>query len=198
MRGDIAKRALLVSALALCVVACDDSDTSQQPPEVKVYASVDACKAEQPEDECQKAFDGARDEHDRTAPRFQAQATCEDLYGPGNCVPRHSEYGGNDVFIPYMMGYMMGHSSGSTVVYHYPVYVDRGGTAYSRGSSIGTFARTAPSAPATISRGGFGGSASSAPTGMGGFSGKVAISPGAVARGGFGGIATSMASSGGG
>lgn len=189
---------LLALICALPLVGCDD-DTPPQPAEAKVYASVEACKVDLPEAECQKAFDAAQAEHVKTAPHFQDPARCEDVYGPGNCVPRVAS-NGDPFYMPFMMGYMLGRdTSGPTVVYHqYPVYVDRHGGAWSRGSSVGTFTRATPSAPTVATRGGFGGSASVAPAGLGSVSGKVAITPSAVSRGGFGGMASSFASSAGG
>jgi uncharacterized protein YgiB involved in biofilm formation len=178
----------------------------------QIYATAAECAAGHPADECDKAFKAAADEHEKTTTRYPAQATCEDVYGPGKCVPRHSDTGG-DFFVPYMMGFMMGHLS-SGPAYYRPIVINRTGYVYAGSTYVGTYQRRSPSAggggggfvsPApsnTVSRGGFGGGTSvPAPSAV--TSPKAsspapsAITSPTVSRGGFGSTASSSASSGG-
>ena len=105
---------------------------------IKIYNSVEACRAEQPAEDCAKAFAGAEQEHAETAPRLAAREVCEAQYG--NCAALHD--GTGDRFIPAMAGFMLGHAvgtGGATSVVSRPVYVDRGGAAYSGASPIGSY-----------------------------------------------------------
>ena len=220
------RTALILLAL-LSLAACDDDDVDKgtDVQAVKVYASIEQCRKEQPADRCDAAFAGAEEEHVRSAPNYSAMGTCEAEYGQGNCVQRRGESGG-DVFLPAMLGFMVGHALGSQPSY-YPVYIDRSGYAYSGGEQIGGYrdcrndsrcssggayvysgggssgarssaiwsGKSVEVQTTTISRGGFGASISSAPTGIGGSSG-MALAPGGVVRGGFGSTAAAVASAG--
>ena len=105
---------------------------------IKIYNSVEACRAEQPAEDCAKAFAGAEQEHAETAPRLAAREVCEAQYG--NCAALHD--GTGDWFIPAMAEFMLGHAvgtGGAASVVSRPVYVDRGGAAYSGASPIGSY-----------------------------------------------------------
>ena len=105
---------------------------------IKIYNSVEACRVEQPAEDCAKAFAGAEVEHEKSAPRFAARALCEAQYG--GCGAFHD--GTGDWFVPAMVGFMLGHAPGTGAVasvVSQPIYVDRGGTAYSGASPIGSY-----------------------------------------------------------
>jgi uncharacterized protein YgiB involved in biofilm formation len=135
----------------------------RQEQRVRIYSSLEACKAEQPAEDCAKAFAGAEDQHMKTAPRFTSRDVCEAQHGDGGCVAYHD--GTGVIFIPAMVGFMLGHAlappssnpypsddprrytwalnqsatrSASSVVYQ-PVYVDRNATAYAGSSPIGSY-----------------------------------------------------------
>lgn len=186
---------LLATGAALAALGgCDDDKKAD-----KVYASLEACQADLPADECTKGYNQSLAAHEASAPHYADPGSCEATYGEGQCVPRGS--GGNSFFMPMMLGYMMGASDGG---YHYaPVYVDRYGTTYSRGTTIhntyvisgGTYSGTTSASIAagrsSVTRGGFGGGST---TGMA----SSSAATGSVARGGFGATATAHASAGGG
>ena len=62
------------------------------------YQSLQECKDknEVPDDACEKAEKAALVDQEKT-PKYDNQATCEDIYGPGQCVPR-SQAGGHGSF----------------------------------------------------------------------------------------------------
>jgi len=186
--GRMAALAAAVSAAAL-LSACDDKQpqqrsqvgTPQGQQSQVVYRNLDACLAQATDmNMVQACRDGYAQAMAKMAeaPKYETQATCEDVYGPGNCVPRGTVvHDGGGWFVPYMMGYMIGGGFGRSTSY-YPVYVDRGGTTFAGGyGSVGSNVVSTPSwqggAPAAVRpssssvvRGGFGSTAmaSSAPS----------------------------------
>lgn len=149
MRKSCRIGALLVgTALTTAVLAgCDDNQKSPEPTppkaQAKIFPSLRVCveEAEDMEDidDCKTAFSEAEKEHAKSAPSHPTAASCESVYGQGNCVPRSSlsgaapvSHGSSDPFVPMMVGFMLGHSldGGTRVVHHYPVYRDSGGYTY--------------------------------------------------------------------
>lgn len=190
MRYSTVAAVVALLALVSCGPNSCSSDDTQGPIPAgdSVYSDEAGCVAAgNTADACHAAFAAAQQQHEATAPHYAAQASCEDVYGPGNCVPRGS--GGDSFFMPYMMGYMMGGGGyDRTVVVSRPVYIDRSGSFYSSGARIST-------PPSVGSRGGFGASSSIAPS----YSApRSAISPSVVARGGFGSMAAAVGDSAGG
>src|SRR5579859_4568927 len=182
------RNGLMATAAAISIAAllsaCDDhpqrtsqAGVPQGQQQQTVYRNLDACLAQANDmtmvQACRDGYAQAMEKM-AEAPKYETQATCEDVYGPGNCVPRGSVvHEGGGSFIPFMMGYMIGGGFGRSTAY-YPVYVDRGGT---------TFA------------GGYGGGANtvvSTPSWQGGAPTAVRSSSSSVVRGGFG--STAMAS----
>lgn len=192
MRHKTFGAALLIGGTLFALAGCDDSDKP-----AKVYASMDECVAELSQNECQKGFENAQKDHETAAPHYEAQGSCEELYGQGNCVPRRNE-AGESFFMPMMMGFMMGQSFDSDhrrIYVSTPVYVNRSGAVYSGGSQIGTRSPVSPGSSArsfTVSRSGFGASASTV------HSSSAAVAPasaGSISRGGFGSTAAGHATS---
>lgn len=210
-RGRIAA-AGLAGGLLLALGGCDD-----EPPQaeaIRIYPSVEACRAEHSAAECDAAFSGAQAQHEATAPHYGSMASCEDVYGPFQCVPRSDASGG--WFIPAMAGFMIGQALGSTPMAYQPVYVNRAGLAYSGtvplgaygpGNSGGVYIWNSTGSPSGVwtsgryaarpvaARGGFGSSASiakplshSSSFGLG----SAADSSSGVTRGGFGSMAHSF------
>ena len=171
---------------------------------IRIYNSVEECRAEQPAEDCAKAFAGAEQEYEKSVPRLASRKLCEAQYG--NCTIFHN--GGADWFVPAMVGFMLGHAlgtSGVTSVVSQPVYVDRSGTAYSGTNPIGSYrSRCAvnpddPYCRAGGGSGGGGGFAYATGRGGGGSSSSVWSSKSynvesvrtTVMRGGFGSSASS-------
>lgn len=179
--------AVLLLAVASLLAGCDDdkkTSRNQQPAaqgsaqQGKIYRDLDACIADAPDmdhvKECREGYHQAMEKM-AEAPRFEQQARCEDVYGPGNCVPRGSVVeGGGSGFVPFMMGYMIGGAFGGGYgrTIYAPVFIDRTGSTYAGGSVIsrpswtGGAPAAAPAARASssVSRGGFGSTAAARPT----------------------------------
>jgi uncharacterized protein YgiB involved in biofilm formation len=159
------------------------------------YQSLQDClaKDEVPDDVCQKAEKNAADDSAKAA-RYDQQSTCEDVYGPGQCVPRQyaNNGGGGSFWGPLITGFVVGRMMdggwGGRGLYrdwrsggYYTVGGGRVWTDYSTGRSrIGAGSFNAPtefhgppktiSRAGVISRGGFGGRMSGRSYG-GGFGG---------------------------
>jgi len=160
--GGVATIALIGGGIWLFSPSDDDT---------KLYKDVAACSQDHPADECQKAFDAAKAQEDK-APKFSSSQSCEQVYGPGQCVPRGSDGG----FSPFMTGFLLGHILSSPQ----PAYIDRESRVYSGGGYVGSYSgrsyspSTTPSAPrsavppAVSARGGFGSTAGHAAESAGG------------------------------
>ena len=146
-----------------------------------MFATIDECRASTGQapalgDDCDKGFQVAKEEHEKTAPRYADQRACEDAHG--SCAfgapPTASHNSG--WFFPYMMGYMLASNAlgRSTPVYVSrdpargvrPSYVAGGSSAQAgtvlRGTppSIANAPRSTTTSTPSTSRGGFGSSAS--------------------------------------
>lgn len=171
----VSKVVLLLASVTL-LAGCDDKKSAQnnaqnhaQPAaQSKIYKDLDACLADAKDMDqvksCREGYQQALDQMAQ-APRFEQQAKCEDVYGPGNCVPRGSYvHDGGGGFMPFMMGYMLGGGFGGRTVYQ-PVFIDRGGAAYAGGSVVsnpswsGGSPPRAATVPSSVARGGFGSTA---------------------------------------
>ena len=73
------------------------------------YQSLQECKDknEVPDDACEKAEKNAEAD-DAKAAKWTDQASCEDVYGPGQCVPRASQGGGQSFWGPLIAGFVVG------------------------------------------------------------------------------------------
>ena len=123
--------------------------------------------------ECEQNYKEAQDQHAAVAPKYSSQADCQADFGAGQCeeAPYRTSSGGS-MFMPLMMGYMMGSMiGGRRSMMSQPLYRSAANptsfrTADNRsvGSATGRtqVARSATSRPtfksSTIKRGGFGAS----------------------------------------
>jgi uncharacterized protein YgiB involved in biofilm formation len=169
----------LMSATALTLAACDN------PEEVAVFETVEQCATQNGFNlqACEANMKQAQAEHVRVAPKYTSAADCEADFGAEQCEtsPQRTTSGGS-VFMPLMMGYMMGNMmSGRSGVATQPLYRSRddaknfrtgdnqkvsGKTGISKVS--GQTARAPSTKTSTIKRGGFG-SAARARASMGKF-----------------------------
>lgn len=162
----------------LALTACDD------PVQTSVFETVDQCitSGTYSREECNANFETARKVHTETAPTFASKADCEAEFGPGQCgAPQQPQQqtamGGGSMFMPLMLGYMMGSmSSGGRSVATQPLYrTPQGGQAGAFRTATGDVVakgvgRTtvnanssvakAPTPSSTVARGGFGARAS--------------------------------------
>ncbi len=161
---------LLGGASLATLAACDQPDPLK---EARFFRDATQCEAEFKADDCKKTFEASREQHVRTAPKFNTLEECQAQFGVDNCFqvaaregePKPAAQSGGSWFLPLMMGYMMGKSmSGFTGT---PVYRDAQNTAYTGNRSVGRLSTTAfpppKVAPGTlgvpdtqVARGGFG------------------------------------------
>ncbi|MEO8670807.1 MAG: DUF1190 domain-containing protein [Tahibacter sp.] len=176
MKRSPAVRLLLMGAAPILLTACESQD------EAVLYKDVTECVAgaRLTQDQCQAAFDHAKSEHERVAPRYTSQADCETDFGSGRCQGLNQ--GAGIQFIPLMAAYALGYYAGRPNYYQsQPLYYSRttfgsggyltsGGQPVARTTGNATVPHSAMEAPGravTMSRSGFG-SSSSARGGWGG------------------------------
>lgn len=133
-RSSLLAAFLATASLAPLLSACSDPT----PPQPTVYTDVASCIATNPDkkDDCEKAFSASAAAQKTSAPQYTDKARCEAEFGTGNCETRHSSSGGNDLFAPMMMGYMLGSMNNGPN--YYPVYYSTGGGVYSGRQRLGT------------------------------------------------------------
>jgi len=196
---------MLAGATALTLSGCDDPGGAQaswdpnrgEQVEAFSYKSLEECKAanEVSDQQCETSYAAAQKDDEKNAPRFEARASCEDVYGAGNCVPR-SEAGHGSFFTPLLAGFVIGRMLDGGGYYrgtglyrgddgYYSTWGGRLGRDYGTGRTVITregidppdAIRNAPPKVQTrtsvVSRGGFGGGRSYAHSGgfKGGFGG---------------------------
>lgn len=107
---------MLAGATALTLSGCDDpgAQASWDPNrgeqvEAFSYKSLQECKDanEVSDQQCDTSYAAAQKDDDKNAPRYEARATCEEVYGAGNCVPRTAS-DGHSVFGPLLAGFVIG------------------------------------------------------------------------------------------
>lgn len=161
---------LMISVSLIALTACEEPKV-----DATIYESIDQCKKDplMTVSQCENSFKEARTQHAAVAPKYSNESDCQADFGAGNCevAPYRTSTGGS-VFMPLMMGYMMGSMLGgrgsmmSQPLYRSAQSPKNFRTAENRfvGSKTGktTVARSATSRPtfksATRSRGGFGSS----------------------------------------
>jgi uncharacterized protein YgiB involved in biofilm formation len=161
---------LAMGASALALSACGESETP-----AGVYTGVDQCITDKQftEAECRKAFDTAKEEHKKVAPKYASKADCEADFGVGKCEDSpYRTSSGTSTFMPLMIGYMLGRTLGGQPGFTpQPLYRTQGGTQFRTGDNRPVTAKTGlQNVPAstttsafkstTTTRGGFGRNAS--------------------------------------
>ena len=160
----------LMSATALTLAACDN------PEEVAIFENVEQCATQEGFniEACEANMKLAQEEHVKVAPKYTSAADCEADFGAEQCetAPQRTSSGGS-VFMPLMMGYMMGNMmAGRSNVATQPLYRSKddsknfrtgdnkkvaGKTGVSK--VPGQVARAPSTKTSTIKRGGFGSAA---------------------------------------
>lgn len=159
------------AAITITIMAAAGLAACEPAVDVSSFQNVAACVAsgQFSAGQCQSNFDEAERVHRESAPKFASRDDCEDEFGAGSCgeaPPSASGGGGGSAFMPFLMGYMMGNSGGSSVAAQ-PLYRSKNGmfstaSGYSVGntygkSSISQSAGAKPSAAVgTVARGSFG------------------------------------------
>jgi uncharacterized protein YgiB involved in biofilm formation len=164
------------STAVVALYACDRPKAESYP---NVQACVDAKR--HTEAECEAAFSQAAREHEQSAPHFESRANCVAEYGPTGCEERPGS-GGSSIFVPLMLGYVLGQGLGYHPLYQSPIgqgcrvapdgrrygdcpggwfghgggWFGGGGRSFFGGSGGSSAGSSAGSETSTVSRGGFG------------------------------------------
>ena len=163
--------ALLMGVSVIALSACEEPKV-----DASVYETLQQCMDDPslPNQECEKSYKEALGQHAAVAPKYSSEADCQADFGAGRCEKApYRTSGGGSVFMPLMMGYMMGSMiGGRRSMMAQPLYRSAQSprslrTADNRnvGSATGRtrVARSATNRPSfkssTIRRGGFGASA---------------------------------------
>ena len=106
---------LLGTVSMISLTACQEED---KPEKQAIYESVEQCQAAGKKD-CESAFSRAAEQHTTNGPRYQSQEACLGQ-GHGNCTSvRGGGSGGGDIWLPAMMGFMLGRALDNSR----PVYI---------------------------------------------------------------------------
>lgn len=105
-RSKKAALVLMVPATTLLLAGC-----GEEREQALVYESPSECAAASfntPE-QCKADYDAAKALHPQVAPKYISKEECETDFGSGNCetAPQQTT-SGSSVFMPVMMGYLMG------------------------------------------------------------------------------------------
>lgn len=164
----VAGGSLLTAGLAGC--------EAPGPEEAQIYTGLDACSQELSAEDCRQALAEAQRNHLETAPKFASREECEQEIGADACQEVEVPAAGGQsqsLFMPMLMGFMLGRALSPRMPFGMPVYVGRDGFARTGGTRLGTVPG---------GRAGLGGGTATVRSAPGGF-GQVASAP---ARGGFG------------
>jgi uncharacterized protein YgiB involved in biofilm formation len=121
---------VILGAAAFGLSACNEEQT-----EASAFPDKASClEAVKPggwftRDDCDSSFAEAQAIHDETAPRYESRALCEAEHGEGACGgdSATSSGGGGGIFMPLLMGYMIGQALGGGRVMSQPVVRTAGG-----------------------------------------------------------------------
>ena len=180
--GKVALVAMGMGVSAFALTGCEEKVDAFQ------FASAEECtvSGEFTEAECTQHFATAQAEHQRVAPRYRSAADCEAEHGAAACqplaaaqtasagttpgqppqVPTEQASSGSGLWMPLMIGWMMGRSLGGPVATQ-PLYrsPEAGKARTASGATVDakkgpvSVAKNAAARPATgrvMSRGGFG------------------------------------------
>ncbi|MDO5621365.1 MAG: DUF1190 domain-containing protein [Paracoccus sp. (in: a-proteobacteria)] len=176
---------VLAGAAVLATAACKEEQT-----EARAFPDLESCLQAADNgslwftaDDCRTQFAAAQENYAETAPRYDGLALCEQEHGAGNCQPDPSAQqsgGGGSIFMPLLMGYMIGSMLGGRGATSQPLmrnasggYATPAGQSFASNNGAGRVAtNTFNRAPATAgrppmsaaqvqSRGGFGASRTS-------------------------------------
>ena len=131
----------ILGAAAFGLAGCQETAT-----DAASFPDLDSClKAATQDgwftaDDCRTTFAEAELLHEETAPRYDSAALCEEQHGEGNCQPDASASpaggGGGSIFMPLMMGYLLGSALSGGRPVAQPVF-GRAGGGYSTPAGTG-------------------------------------------------------------
>jgi uncharacterized protein YgiB involved in biofilm formation len=98
--------AFMMSVSLVALTACEEPKV-----DASIFKNLDQCKKDPlvSSDDCESSFKEARSQHASVAPKYASKADCQADFGEAKCeqAPYRTSSGGS-VFMPMMMGYMMG------------------------------------------------------------------------------------------
>ena len=119
--------AILLGAGAFALAACEDDRV-----DASAFPDLASCQSAAREGtvpfsaaDCDAAFTQALVEYERSAPRYDDLALCEEQHG-GECVAETGP-GGSSIFLPLMAGYLMGSLLSNNRAATQPLYRDSAG-----------------------------------------------------------------------
>ncbi len=120
----------ILGAAAFALAGCQEEKT-----EAAAFPDQASCLAAASpggwftEKDCNDAFAEAQALHDETAPRYESREVCEGEHGVGACGADSVSGGGSGggIFMPLLVGYMMGQALGGGRVMSQPVVKTSGG-----------------------------------------------------------------------
>ncbi|MDO5657960.1 MAG: DUF1190 domain-containing protein [Paracoccus sp. (in: a-proteobacteria)] len=150
----------LAGSAVVALAACreEQTDAAAFPDEASCVAAAQAGSLFFTEADCRTQFAAAQQEHLETAPRYESRELCEQEHGAGNCGsdPAVSDgRSGGSIFMPLLMGYMIGSMLGGRGVTQQPLVRNAQG-GFSNPSGNASFANnsgTGRVAPNTFTRG---------------------------------------------
>ena len=166
--------ALAVTAVIM-LSGCEQADET-----VSMYQNADDCSSANPgkSEQCTVAFNKAKEEAVKTAPKYASREDCVAEFGEGQCQQTPAQAGMNNtgsVWMPLMAGYMMGRMMSGGMASSQPLFsssnlaspangkfVDATGKSYGPAVSGRTvnLSKSAmapkPATTSTVTRGGFG------------------------------------------
>ncbi|MDO5706533.1 MAG: DUF1190 domain-containing protein, partial [Paracoccus sp. (in: a-proteobacteria)] len=104
----------IVGSATFALAGCREDQTAAEafPDEASCIASAQQGNLFYTEDDCRTAFTQAAQDHLETAPRYDSLEVCEEQHGAGNCGGDPAQTaqggGGGSIFMPLMMGYLLG------------------------------------------------------------------------------------------
>lgn len=125
-------RLVLLGSAGITLAACGDDGPPQ---DAQFYSSVADCAAVYDTATCESVKAEAEQKFAEEAPKFTRKEECEAEFGPGNCETQQASSGGS-IFMPMMMGYMMGRMTGGAFAAT-PLYRDTQNTAYTGRKPVG-------------------------------------------------------------
>jgi uncharacterized protein YgiB involved in biofilm formation len=181
---------LLASVSAMASLSGCEQSPPAKPDNGGTFANKAECVAVYDQDTCDAADKLARNEHLQNAPKFNDRASCIAQFGADMCQPASAYGGGSNVFMPAMMGYMMGSAMSTPAPLYYGNRFQREqyGRSHNGSAPIFTsgrgFNNRSPigAAPFASNRG----SAPAFKTTKGSLKSSTAMTPPGSQRGGFG------------
>lgn len=105
----------ILGAAAFTLAGCTEEEVDAQAfPDLKSCQEAASLSTDFSAADCTKAFTEAEALHVEAAPRYDSLAVCEEQHGAGACgTEQQAESGGSgSIFMPLMMGYLIGNMMG--------------------------------------------------------------------------------------